>query len=801
LDKARRFLLFIVLATALVMYRAPSLLAESPASGVAMGAQPAFGGYFKYGEWLLVWVELENTGPDLEAQIQVHLTGGGTASVFAAPASMPTGSRKRIPLYLLPNNFSHELEVQLLDGTKLLASQRVTVNPWPNNTYFVGLAAPQRGALSVLPGARLGMNGSNARPKEIVDFSLADLPQRPEGLRSFDCLILNDLDTTSLSPEQKAALQAWVNDGGRLIIGGGAGAARTAAGLPPSLVPLMPNTVTELDELPALSGLGGDQPIRISGPFVVATGEMGEGRILAAQGSLPLVVEQVVGSGYVDFVALDLAVSPFDAWAGTLAFWERLISPGSAYPQWLPPDVSQRQLKSGPMSYALSNLPSLDLPSVQGLALLLAVYILLVGPANYLILRWRKRLQWAWVTMPLLTIAFSAGAFGLAYGLHGTDVILNRIALIALQSDGRTSVTSYVGLFSPSQQSYEIEVADGGLVSPLTPDYDPWGSGGLNAVNETVFVEGDPARVTGLSVNQWSMQTFTVEGVRADLGRITTDLHLEGQSLVGTVRNETPYALSDVVLILGNNFARLGDLSSGQEGRVTMTLPGPTNVAFGPPFNYRLFEKEMSQPGPNGPPREAQLKQSVLNALFEPQGWPSKLGQQLGLIGWLREAPSEIRVNGRTPVENTTALVYMPLSYSLPETGTISLPPGLIGGVLIEMPAEGGTCGSPGTTAIYVGRGQAVVEFQLPAQLHDMHVDELALALAANDGQSQLPALALYDWETAGWVAFENVAVGTYTIPASQNLVSPEGLVHVRLSSDGGSGSCVSVDLGFNGTR
>jgi hypothetical protein len=45
------------------------------------------------------------------------------------------------------------------------------------------------------------------------------------------------------------------------------------------------------------------------------------------------------------------------------------------------------------------------------------------------------------------------------------------------------------------------------------------------------------------------------------------------------------------------------------------------------------------------------------------------------------------------------------------------------------------------------------------------------------------------------------VALGTYTIPASQNLVSREGLVHVRLSSEGESSGCYDLELGFNGTR
>ena len=44
---------------------------------------------------------------------------------------------------------------------------------------------------------------------------------------------------------------------------------------------------------------------------------------------------------------------------------------------------------------------------------MLAGYILLVGPVNYFVLRWRDRLAWAWITIPTLTLAFSALAYGI----------------------------------------------------------------------------------------------------------------------------------------------------------------------------------------------------------------------------------------------------------------------------------------------------------------------------------------------------------------------------------------------------
>jgi len=802
-------LIFVALVTltALAFGRVPVVAADGPPSGLAMEAEVAFDGYVKYGEWLPVWVHLENSGPDLQTEVRVHFPGRWGTVTFAAPAPLPTGSRKRIPIYVLPNNFSHALEVQLFEGGELLVSQEAPVSPEPNVSYFVGLVAPERGAMSLISGASLP---GQRRPKVLIDLSPADLPDRLEGLRSFDCLILNDVDTTSLTPEQRVALGAWVHQGGRLVIGGGAGAMRTIAGLPDSLLPLLPRSLTEVDTLPGLADFAGAKAVRVPGPFVVATGESGEGRTLAAQDDLPLLRERAVGDGYVEFVALDLAVAPFDAWVGTTAFWEKLLSPNAAYPEWLPPDMSSRQMQSRQMTYALSNLPSLDLPSVRGLGVLLVLYVILVGPVNYFVLRWQKRLHWAWMTIPLITVAFSAGAFGLGYALRGTDLILNKVAVIGLQPDGTAGVSSYMGLFSPARQSYEIEVRGGGLLAPLNPDYDPWGASGGGKAGEMVFLQGDPGRVRGLAVNQWSMQTFMTEGVWADFGRMVSDLRIEGEDLVGVVRNETGHTLTDVVLVLSNRFVRLGDVPPGEQVPVMMNLSRLASERSGP-IGWRLFEEQFSQPGPGGPPREVQLKQTVVDSVFQQGGMfgpessfmPFGGGsspQGLVLLGWIGEAPPDVRVDDRRPAQQTTALLYTSLSFRLPDEGSVSLPPGLIPGAVVEMPMEGGPCG-PDTTSVYIGRGQATFEFQVPQGVRDVQVEKLKLILGSDGGWGQPPDTAVYDWDAEAWTKLDDPVMGVNVFPDAVGLISDDGRVHVRLSSEGGhGGGCVYVELGLEGT-
>jgi hypothetical protein len=805
----------------------PAALAQPAAdaqqvAGVAMEALAAFGGHFKYGEWLPVWVYLENRGSDLEVEARVRVTGRLSATTYARHVSMPAGSRKRVPVYVLPNNFSRELEVQLVDTEEnLLLSRQVAVKPQANVTLLVGIVALERGAMSLISAAEMP---GQRRPKVLVDLSVDELPERVEGLRSFDVLILNDVDTSSVTPGQRQALEAWVGRGGQLVIGGGAGARRTASGLPESMLPVVPDRELEVDALPGLaeylSGTGDSgstatqdrtERVRVPGPFVIAAGHVGEGRTLAEQEGLPLIRERVAGSGSVCFVALDLASSPFDAWAGTVRFWERLIMVRAAYPQNLPPDLSPRQMRSNQMVYALTNLPSLALPSVRGLSVLLVAYILLVGPINYLVLRWRKRLHWAWVTIPVLTLLFSGGAFGLGYALRGTDLILNQISIVDAQPDGTARVDSFIGLFSPSRQSYEIEVRGDSLLSTVNPEYDPFGQGGDGAAGEVHLVQGDPGQVRGLAINQWSMQTFMAEGTWPDLGQITSDLHFEGSTLVGTVRNGTGQTLQDVVIVIGTQFQRLGELAPGAEREVQLSLFTQDMQLAGPPISYRLFEEELSTPGPGGPPRDVQLKQQVLDSVLNSGGIYSPLSsfrprggggtQELTLLAWFDRAPPDVRVAGRQPAQRTTALLHTPLTYQLAESGEVVVPAGFVPSRVLSMPIEGGPCGPPGIPAVYINRGEATFEFELPAPSRQVRIERLTLSLRSEGGWQQPPRIAVYDWSEESWSELEEPVIGDNVLTDVEGLVGDAGLVHARLVLEGGGGGgCYALGLGFEGT-
>jgi hypothetical protein len=800
--------------------------AQTGSAGLQMNVYPAMQGYFKYGEWLPIWIELENNGPDLVGEVLARVTGSGGTMVFTAPVELPTVSRKRLALYVLPNNFTKQLEVQFVANNQVQASQRVEIQPNPNVTFLIGLVSPERGALALING--ISIPGNIRRPIRLIDISLAELPERFEGLRSLDIIVLNNVDASSLTTRQSEALANWVRQGGRLVIGGGANAIQTVAGLDQAMLPVIPRSSQEIAAVDALSSAFLSEipeveenqiipEIRVPGPFLVALGDLNGGQTIIQQDDIPLLASKEFGAGRVDWVALDLSGSPFDAWSGTTQFWELLIGPGAIYPEWAPADISPRQQFASTMPYTLTNLPMLDLPSTQGLALLLGVYILLVGPANYFFLRWRKKLHWAWLTIPGITMIFSVGAFGLGYALHGSDVFLNKVAVIELQSDGKAIVNSYLGLFSPGRLAYQVTIETGGensgLVSPLTPFYNPWdtfGGIGFTSAQEITLRQGSPAVVSGLSMEQWSMQSFMVEGLVIDFGVVRAELRLSQGKLVGFLRNETGYTIEDAVIVWSKNFIRLGNLEPGQEVAIDMSMENISAPVYGPPLSYRLFEEQFNVPGQRMPPRQAEVRRSIIEALVErapayrsatssaTSGIASMLSQTPLFLGWVNQAPPQAYVAGEMPSQQTTAIVYYSLSFEV-ERGRVIIPSGLIPGQVVAFPIDGWVCGETSSTALYINRGEGEFKFQLPEQFRSIRPDTLLMSITSDTSWAGAPTLALFDWLSQQWVELSGPNEGVNVIPQAANYISPDGTILVRMGGSQNIPACYFINLGMEG--
>jgi len=718
--KHRKYLPFL-----LIIYAILFLLVSNPAAGqvesanVVMSAKAAYNGNFKYGEWLPIWVQLSNNGSDVEGLIQVEISQSGGNITFAKEVSLPSGSRKELTLSVLPNNFSRELEIQFITKESILLSDTISVSPNQNDSIIIGISALKRGGLTSIGNID---TGDSFRKVVLFDLNIQQLPDQAREMESINTIIINDIDTSQLSNQQKTALENWVSNGGHLIIGGGPGLDKSILGLPDELINFSVEQNQQLDAISSLEQFGDNDPILVQGPYTISSFTPIGGSKLIDENGISILHQWVFGKGKITLSAVDLSGSPFNSWGGNVLFWQKILSSELFFPQWMPRDIALRQMRANSMAYPLSNLPALDIPSIKALGIILIIYIVVIGPINYVFLKWKNKLQFAWVTIPLLTIVFTAGTFGLAYSLRGNDVIVNKLSVIDLGRTGLANIDSYIGIFSPAQTSYQIEVEGDQLLSPSFGGYyDPWSSSTFNSSGQIMFVQGNPSKVMGLSVNQWSMQSFNVEGIRTELGTIDSKITIGNNIVSGTMENNLPFTIEDAVLIIGNNTISLGDLVPEHEQEISTPFSAEEINIYGNPITYQILETAYPNSGFDYQ-RDFETKRAILDNYFQPYGYwigpnynygnlsedNQSYFQTIYLIGWTSNMPPDIQLNGQTVSQNSLGLIVSQIPVMI-DPGQFEIPPSLLTGKIIEQPSNSGYCGSS-TTNIYMDYGTAKFE-------------------------------------------------------------------------------------------
>ncbi|HZG65225.1 MAG TPA: hypothetical protein VEZ12_00680, partial [Herpetosiphonaceae bacterium] len=354
----KRLCLFLLLCLLAV----PRAAAQS--EPISLAVEAGFGGTVKAGAWVPVVITAANTGADVRGRLEWRWVTGGTR--FAQSIDLPRGANKRLVLPVLIESFTDDVRLELIDGDRVLASTRVRYNQLDQSHLVVGVLSDAATSLPELAGMR-NVTGMGTT---LVRLDAATLPERWELLQTLDLLFVHAADTTTWSDAQRSAVELWVADGGRLVVGGDQPA--TAAGVGALLPAAAGPRAGEASLADLRPELGWSPRPGVPAVPVLELRPAASATVTAASAAgLPLIVRRAHGRGVVLQTAFDLAAPSVQG--EPLALWERLLPQAGVPSQW-------QQLRSngeGVLRQALA-LPALRLPSIWTLLGFLGLYIFLV---------------------------------------------------------------------------------------------------------------------------------------------------------------------------------------------------------------------------------------------------------------------------------------------------------------------------------------------------------------------------------------------------------------------------------------
>lgn len=495
-----------------------STLVVTPASaqtGLKIDLEVGFDNRYAPGQWTPVSVVVESAQA-ISGTLEIsHDQPDGSDSLFTLDVEVPGGGRKEFHLVIPGPPDQRRVNAQVVSEDEVLGA--VVASP----------LKVQESALVGVIGDVSEIDPFTAEPSLTemipVEVTAGHLTLGAPALSALSYVVASSDDLDGLVPEQRDALSDWIATGGRLLV-----AAED------------PSAVVWPASAGGLAWTGG----RVTG----GDGSLAEGRVALVRDGLGqvMVTRGPLATLGRDLVEDALRPPPAVYSASSQEFFND-FGPGTSADTEL---MNKLRGRSG----------NLRLSWFVGF---LVVYLLLVGPANYLLLKRRGRKELLWVTVPVLALVFSGVAYGLARGSRGGVEMATAGVVFATQSgqEGRAVAIVSSGTGGDRTFSFPTKAA-------VAPSFLPFfGSSQKGSTQLT----SDGARVT--------VQTapFSMHFARGTLDRfdgfIRATVRPAGDAVRYEVVNETPHDLTYVNLVMNSNAVEIDDLDAGESARGQFPLP------------------------------------------------------------------------------------------------------------------------------------------------------------------------------------------------------------------------------------
>jgi hypothetical protein len=633
--RAAPLLIAVVLALAGLAGLPPHAAAQDQPP-LTVDVRVGYDGVYRIGDWFQVIVDVANSGPDIDGVIEWNFPGQLDEQVFHYQVELPQGARKRVAMNVFATGFARNGQVRLLDGDTVLSVQDVSLNSVDEGVFLIVVASSDPALLNSLESLQIDGFTSGTRVRHMP---ADELPEHIASMRGVNAIFLHDIDSAQLSPAQREALAAWVELGGQLVVSGGVGGASATAGLADLLPAQLSGTVAQGD-ITALARFAGasDPPPTPEAPLSQA-----QPRPEAEQ--LPpgadLLYRWRRGSGWATVSRFDF--SSLRGWSGESGLWGAALDRSAM----LTPGAGARLGRINLLDRGVLQLPSLDLPSTGTLMIFLLAYIMVIGPVNYLALRRMRRLEWAWVSVPLIVLGFAGGLYVVGNVLRGGQAQFNQVAVVQ-SSEGQTrgAATAFIGLFSPRRASYTIGFSADTLVSNAA------GRASLSERFDTLVTDVNGARSVDVLADVASFNTFIAHAI-VDLPlSIESSLISDTAGLRGEIHNTGASTLEDPILVRDGSFVRLDTLPPGE----SRSVDGPLQQNF--PRSVNLSDAGVFD------------RQEMLNVLFDRDfirlsnpGLPAGASDDDGvyLLAWVSQPTVVAEVNGLPADQNGLTLYVIRL--------------------------------------------------------------------------------------------------------------------------------------------
>ncbi len=708
-----------------IVFAGSMVLTASAADGLKMEAKAGFGGCARSGQITPVQVMLENNGPGITAYLEISTLSGNKQVLYRKQVVLASGSKKAIDMNI-PVYADQDYSVRLVSGAekKLLAESRLRVSCIEDNALLVGVLAKSKGSLDYLQELRL--SGSDHRVT-VAYLKEDDLPVNELFLDSINVLVFYDYSFERLPVQKSQAIKEWIKNGGMLVQN------RFQAGEP--------------------AGENAKE-MAIDGKSIYCW-QLGRGSIYQLGGS-------------------DAAVE-----MGGIKLWEYLLNRAESSPLILRNKMAESM---DTIESTLSTIPASDLPTTGWLAVIYIIYIVILGPGTYLVLKRLDRREWGWAVVPLLAMLLFSLTYIYGFKGKGWHAFTSVVSLVNLEANNdQARVNSVLGVFAPTQSNYSIKLPGRNLVSLLSVDIG--GNGSVmpkNAALKTPFAalieQGSDTRVEFDDTSRWSLRCIRSETI-GQMGQIDSKLKMNNGKVSGMISNLTGYNLNDCVVFSRYNYQYIGKLEAGQSVQIDF-IPYISGQKGAQTFQ-RMEENypvNWPQQDRNIGRRDKAIKKQLTAAVANSYDF---MDGNLLLVGYSAEVVNGTLYENKKEKRYAVTAFAAPLLLNADNAGKVSVPPGIINASLLDV--VGPNC-SYDEWGYNLKESKLVFQTHLPCSPY-FNFDEVRIFVPGVDYRMQeVLSIKVFNWVSGNWDEVGCAPAGSLLKNARQ-YVGESGSVRIMVAN------------------
>jgi hypothetical protein len=217
----------------------------------------------------------------------------------------------------------------------------------------------------------------------------------------------------------------------------------------------------------------------------------------------------------------------------------------------------------------LYSLAEIEPPSMKYYLFFLLFYLLVVGPVNYVILKWKRKLDLAWLTIPAVVVLFTVVSIAVAQATRGSKSVAVDVSLVELhQPEGIQRHTGALLIMPASKGTEEIAFeGENTFVNDLADNFSVIASSSI-----VLESRRDQKQFTlAVPLTTWTADVFKVRSISEGARPIVMS-DSGGDSTV-TVKNVSDTPITKAVYMSRAGMSAQFDIAPGEEKQISLSSP------------------------------------------------------------------------------------------------------------------------------------------------------------------------------------------------------------------------------------